>query len=318
MSHLVLSVPESVTSHYVIATNEPPDDPRAAVPWRVPEPFRAAAMEAIGTPKLGVFTIATDEATWRLDGILASDDDQRRIQESSHQIVVAHRAETAGQPRAAQVARAVARAIADVSNGILIDPQARHVVLRDGMARAERSWFRMGDQWFGTRYDVDEAAARLDPSSDSRPTAQCSCLRIRLLGMRRFGLPDLMIDKVACAHDLAALGLLRALACRLLTDQWEWARHRPSQRIRPLGDHPQVDPEDFWKYWGATPYLDGRPLTVRLVHKSRTTLEITPPVGYLGTRAEWGREVLVPSMPPLVGCPADEDTRHPRSVGSEA
>jgi hypothetical protein len=317
MSHLVLSVPESVTSHYVIATNEPPDDPRTAVPWRVPETFRAAAMEAVGTPRLGIFTIRSDEAVWRLDGILASDDDKRRIRESSHQIVVAHRAETVGQPRAEQTARAVARAIADVADGILIDPQARHVILRDGLARTERGWFRMGDQWFGTRYEADETAARLDPIGDARTTAQCSCLRITLLGMRRFGLPDLVMDRVACAHDLAALNLLRALAHRLLTDQWEWSRHRPSQRIRPMDEQPKIDPDDFWAYWAATPHTAGSPLTVRLTLTSRTTLEVGPPADYRGTRTEWGREVLVPSMPSLIGCPADEDTHRLRSVGSE-
>jgi hypothetical protein len=315
MSHLVLSVPETVTSHYVIATSEPPDDPYAVVPWRVPEPFRTAAAEALRTPRLGIFTIGASEATWRLDGILASDDDQRRVRESSHRIVVVHRAATMAQPHGEQTARAVARAVADAADGVLIDPQARHVVLRDGLARTERGWFRMGDQWFGTRY---EAADRPDPASDDRGTANCSCLRITLLGLRRFGLPDLVIDKVACAHDLAALSLLRALACRLLTDQWRWARFRPGQPTRPIEDHPKVDPDDFWTFWGATPFTDGAPLTVRLALTSRTTLMVTPPADYPGTQAEWGREVLVPAMPPLVGCPADEDARWFRSAGSEA
>jgi hypothetical protein len=317
MSHLVLSVPETVTSHYVIATSEPPDDPRAVVPWRVPEPFRTAAVQALTTPRLGIFTIGAGEAMWRLDDVLASDDDQRRVRESSHQIVVVHRAATVDQPHGEQTARAVARAIADAANGILIDPQARHVVLRDGLARAERGWFRMGDQWFGTRYDIDEAAGRPDSADAPRATAACSCLRITLLGLRRFGLPDLVVDKVACAHDLAALNLLRALACRLLSDQWRWARLHPDQPTRPLDDHPKVDPEDFWTFWGATPFVDGRPMTARLVPISRTTLEVTPPADYRGTRAEWGREVLVPAMPPLVGCPADEDAPRPRSAGSE-
>jgi hypothetical protein len=318
MSHLVLSVPETVTSHYVIATSEPPDDPRAVVPWRVPEPFRAAAVEALKTPRLGIFTIGAGEAMWRLDGVLASDDDQRRVRESSHQIVVVHRAATVEQPHAEQTARAVARAVADAAGGVLIDPQARHVVLRDGLARAERGWFRMGDQWFGTRYEVDEAACRPDQAGAAPAATNCSCLRITLLGMRRFGLPDLVIDRVACAHDLAALNLLRALACRLLSDQWRWARLHPAQPTRPLDDHPKVDPDDFWTFWGATPFVDGRPMTARLVPTSRTTLEVTPPADFGGTRPEWGREVLVPAMPPIVGCPADEDSARPRSAGSEA
>jgi hypothetical protein len=318
MSHLVLSVPETVTSHYVIATSDPLDDPRAAVPWRVAEEFRAAAVEALKTPRLGIFTIAADEAMWRLDDLLASDDDRRRVRESSHQILVVHRAPTAGQPRGEQTARAVARAIADASAGTLIDPQARQVVLRDGLARLERGWFRMGDQWFGTRYEYDETAARPPHDGDLRARETCSCLRLTLLGLRRFGLPDLVIDNVACAHDLAALNLLRSLACRLLTDQWQWARRHPKKPTRPLNDHPKIDPEDFWTFWAATPFVDSLPITTRLIPISRTTLKVAPPEDYPGTRETWAREVLVPSMPPLVGCPADEDSPWPRPAESEA
>jgi hypothetical protein len=318
MSRLVLSVPETVTSHYVIATSEPPDDPRTAVPWRVSEPFRAAAVEALKTPRLGIFTITADEATWRVDDLLASEEDRRRVRESSHQILVVHRTATVDQPHGEQTARAVARAIADATGGVLIDPQARQVVLRDGLARVERGWFRMGDQWFGTRYDLDEAAGRPPHQGELGGTESCSCLRITLLGLRRFGLPDLVIDNVACAHDLAALSLLRSLVCRLLTDQWRWARLHPSQPTRPLDDHPKIDPEDFWTFWGATPFVDGRPVTARLVPISRTTLKVMPPEDYPGTRTAWGRDVLVPSMPPLVGCPADEDSPWPRPAESEA
>jgi hypothetical protein len=317
VSQLVLSVPETVTSHYVIATSRPLDDPSSVVPWRVPEPFRATAAEALTSPRLGLFTIGTDEATWRLDDLLASDDDRRRVRESTHQVLVVHRAATADQPRGEQVARAVARAIADASDGVLVDPQARQVVLRDGLARAERGWFRMGDQWFGTRYDADPAA-RSSPREHHRGTDSCSCLRITLLGLRRFGLPDLVIDDVACAHDLPALSLLRSLACRLLTDQWRWARLHPRQPTRPLDDHPKIVPEDFWTFWGATPFVDGHPITARLVPVSRTTLKVMPPEDYPGTRASWDREVLVPAMPPLIGCPADEDTPWPRPAESEA
>ncbi len=318
MSHLVLSVPETVTSHYVIATNDPLDDPGAVVPWRIPEPYRAAAAEALRTPRLGVFTIAADEAAWRLDDLLASDDDRTRVRDSSHQILVVHRAATADQPRGEQTARAVARAIADASGGVLIDPQARQVILRDGQARLERDRFRMGDQWFGTRYEQDDAAGRPSHERRARDEESCSCLRITLLGLRRFGLPDLVMDDLACAHDLAALNLLRSLACRLLTDQWQWARRHPRQPTRPLNDHPKIGPEDFWTFWAATPFVDSHPITTRLVPLSRTTLRVLPPDDYEGTRASWGRDVLVPSMPPLVGCPADEDSPWPRPAESEA
>ncbi|MFL6055780.1 MAG: hypothetical protein ACJ72W_23195 [Actinoallomurus sp.] len=317
MSPFVLSVPEVVTSHYVIATSEPPVDPYAVVPWRVSEPFRKPAIEALKTPRLGIFTVEAGEATWRLDDVLASEEDRRRIHESSHQIVLVHQALTVEQPHREQVARAVARALADASGGVLIDPQARQVLLRDGLARAERGWFRMGDQWFGTRYQVDEAARRLGPAGDA-DAAVCACLRITLLGLRRFGLPDLVIDKVACTQDLPALNLLRAVASRLLTDQWRWCRERPARPTRRLDDHPKIEPDDFWNFWGATPFVDGSPVVTRLTATSAATLEVAPPADYTGTVADWSREVLAPAMPPLVGCPADEDADRARSAGGGA
>lgn len=363
MSAVVLSVPQMVTSHYVIATSEPPADPYAAVPWRVPAPFRRPAIEALKTPRLGIFTLDAREVPWRLDDVLAGDDDRRRIQESSHHIVVAHAAAAAEQPHREQIARAVARALADVSGGVLVDPQARQVLLRDGLARDERVRFRMADQWFGVRYaagaaahggpsaacrcgaataapmtaaavngisgagvtaaavagarDVAGTGARCGCAGDGAP-AGCACLRITLLGLRRFGLPDLVIDGVPRVHDLPALNLLRAVAHRLLTDQWRWSRERPGRPTRLLDDHPTIEPDDFWAFWAATPCADGRPVTVRLVAASAATLEVRPPGGYRGTRAEWNRRVLARAMPPLVGCPADEDTASAGSVKAEA
>lgn len=301
MTHLLLSVPETVTSHYVIATNEPPDDPHAAVPWRVPKPFRRSAIDALESPRLGIFTIAVGEGLWRLDDVLACDDDRRRIGESSHQLVVSHQTATVDQPRREQTARAVARALADAADGVLIDPQARQVVLRDGLAGVERDWFRMGDQWFGVRYRA------LGDAFCDHETDECRCLRITLLGLRRFGLPDLMIDRVAGAHDVAALNLLRALACRLLADQWRWLRRRPVQPTRPVDEHLTVDPEDFWSFWAATPFAPGRPVTVRLIAVSRAMLRVAPPADFGGAHGNWLREVLVPAMPPIMGCQADED-----------
>lgn len=347
MSTVVLSVPQVVTSHYVIATSEPPADPYGAVPWRVPAPFRRPAIEALKTPRLGIFTIEAGAAPWHLDDVLACDDDRRRIQQSTHHIVVAHAAVAGEQPFREQTARAVARALADASGGVLVDPQARQVVLRDGLARAERVRFRMGDQWFGARYTTSAAAGTgrggavadgpscpavatgvTDAGADTADigdtrvagaggpcrgagggpgAAGRRCLRITLLGMRRFGLPDLAIDGVPCAHDLPALNLLRAVARRLLTDQRRWCRERPGRPTRLLDDHPTIEPGDFWAFWAATPCAGGTPITVRLVAASTAMLEVRPPDGYRGTRAEWGRRVLARAMPPLVGCPADED-----------
>lgn len=301
MTHLLLSVPETVTSHYVIATCTPPGDPHAAVPWRVPEPFRRPAVEALKSPRLGIFAIAAGEGPWRLDDVLAGDEDRRRIVEAPHQLVVSHEAVTARQPRPEQIARAVARALADAADGVLIDPQARQVVLRDGLAGAERERFRMGDQWFGTRYGAAGDTVCGDGSGE------CRCLTITLLGLRRFGLPDLMIDEVACAHELTALNLLRALAYRLLSDQWRAARLRSGHHTRPISAELTVEPEDFWAFWGATPFAPGRPVTVRLNAVSRAALRVVPPADYGGGHDGWLREVLVPAMPLVVGWPADED-----------
>jgi hypothetical protein len=295
MPQIILPVPAMVTSHYVIATNRPPEDLYTVVPWRVAEPFRRAAIEALKTPRLSAYTLTADETRWRFDKFLAGENDRRRIEEATHHLILIHQAGIGEQPFRDQAARAVARALADASHGVLIDPQARQIVLRDGLAANERERFRMGDQWFGADYEVDGTGERLDPK-------ECGCLRITLLGLRRFGLPNLMIDKISCAYDLAALNLLRSLASKLLASQWN-----SDVPVRVLDDRLRVDPMDFWRFWAATPLADSEPVEVRLRLQHEELLEVSPPEDFDGTVAEWVSRVLQPAMPPLIGCPADED-----------
>ena len=144
MPQIILPVPATVTTHYVIATSRPPEDLYTVVPWRVPEPFRKAAIEALKTPRLSAYTLTAEETQWRFDRFLAGESDRLRIEEATHYLVLIHQAGTTEQPFREQTARAVARALADASDGILIDPQARQVVLRDGLAANERERFRHG------------------------------------------------------------------------------------------------------------------------------------------------------------------------------
>lgn len=296
MPQIILPVPATVTTHYVIATSRPPEDPYTVVPWRVPEPFRRAAIEALKTPRLSAYTLTAEETRWRFDRFLAGENDRLHIEEATHHLVLIHQAGTTEQPFREQTARAVARALADASDGILIDPQARQVVLRDGLAANERERFRMGDQWFGADYDVDATSQGLDPT-------ECGCLRMTLLGLRRFGLPNLRIDGVPCAHDLAALNLLRSLASKLLVKQWDSA-----VPVRLVDDQLEVEPEDFWRYWAATPFADSPSVTVGLRLSDQELLEVSPPADFEGTMADWVGQEVRAAMPPLIGCPADEDT----------
>jgi hypothetical protein len=295
MPQIILPVPATVTSHYVIATSKPPEDPYTVVPWRVPEPFRKAAIEALKTPRLSAYTLTAEETRWRFDRFLAGESDRRRIENATHYLILIHEAGTNEQPFRDQTARAAARALAEASDGVLIDPQARQIVLRDGLAATERERFRMGDQWFGADYDVDGSGGRLDPS-------ECGCLRITLLGLRRFGLPNLVIGGVPCAHDLPALNLLRSLASKLLAAQWN-----ADVPVRLVDDRLQVDPEDFWRYWAASPLAGSESVTVRLRLDHEELLEVSPPEDFDGSTAEWVGRVLRYAMPPLIGCPADED-----------
>lgn len=319
MSQLIMPVSETLTSYYIVATSKPPPDPFAIVPWKVPEPYRAPAIEAMKTPRMTVALLDAAESVINLDGLCVPDRERELMQTATHHLVVLHQAQVTEQPYREQMARAVARALADscADGGVLVDPNARHVIFRNGRAAAERGWFRMGDQWFGLSPTVSSDPDRPDPRTDPEATRKCSCLRMDLLGMHRFGLPGLFIRDMPCASELALLNLLRSVAARLVTDHWRALRLDPTRRELRIDDHQTIDRADFWRYWGATPFLDaGGPALVRLVPHGPTVLEVAPPEEFAGTPAVWATQVLQSAMPPLVGCPADEDARSSPTAGA--
>jgi hypothetical protein len=138
------------------------------------------------------------------------------------------------------------------------------------------------------------AASTPDGGMDTASPIQCECLCLFTRGLSRFGLPDLVIDRVPCDYDLAATNAMRGLAVRLLTLLWA----NPDAHELRLNSSIAVDPEDVWAYWSARP-LFGLPVPLRLTHATRddlpaaaTHLELHPRLDYPGTRPEWAAHVL--------------------------
>jgi hypothetical protein len=125
--------------------------------------------------------------------------------------------------------------------------------------------------------------------------------------MSRFGLPELVIDRVTCAHDLAATNAMRGLAVQLLRQLWT----DPDARELRLDDTVIVEPEDVWAYWGARP-LFGLPVPLLLTQASRDDLptgiahlELRPRPDYAGTRPEWSAQVLNEGVSTVAGWQPD-------------
>jgi hypothetical protein len=195
----------------------------------------------------------------------------------------------------------VARALAEATGGLLADLCAAQLVLPDHRVDGERDWFCLADQWLGSDCLVDP-----DATLEVAPT-DCSCLCLFTRGLSRFGLPELVIDQVACSYDLAATNLMRGLAVRLLGQLWADAK---TEQLH-IEESIVVKPEHMWGYWGARP-LFGRSVPVRLAEICRPGLpagrylEILPHSDFPGTRREWGKQVVCDGLSMVAGWQPDD------------
>ena len=143
-------------------------------------------------------------------------------------MVVTSTAPVEGQPEAAQVARAAARGIAEAYHGVLYDPLTGAAVYHCAECPGERRDFDLGDDWLGWRVSCadEEHACALRPGAAAPAGADadggCSCLVTTSRGLRRFGLPEIALTGLACAHSLCAATVLRAVAESLLAGHFAW------------------------------------------------------------------------------------------------
>ncbi|KAB2346821.1 hypothetical protein [Actinomadura rudentiformis] len=289
-----ITVPPKTTTCFVVATEREPGDARLAMLRRLAEPFAAAATERLSTSRLAVTSYRAADSPWDLTGVAAADDheSETRARKAVHHIGVTSLLQVAGQPFGTQLARAAARALADVVAGVIVDLNTGQIVPQD---TPENPRFALADDWLGVSLPPeDEHCSDGDDSIDG-----CSCVELTTRGLRRFGLPELQIAGVACPHDLAALNVLRATA----------------QRLMPVGrlSGPQALPsylplvsDDLAGFWGIAESLwaDG-PLPVQLTSLGPRLIGVGPPPEFQGTLNEWLWDELPPVMHELLGCTAE-------------
>ncbi|MEV4295579.1 hypothetical protein [Microbispora rosea] len=233
-------VPAQTWSVFVVATDRTPTDLSSIVPWRMPPSHRRAARDALGTPRLTVEAFRSTRSPWRRMDLSA--EDLKRVRRARHHVVVTSTAPVEEQPEAAQVARAAARGIAEAYRGALYDPLTRAAVYHCGECPGERRDFDLGDDWLGWRVSCadEEHACALGLGAAAPAGADaggdCSCLLTTSRGLRRFGMPEIVLNGLTCAHSLCAVTVLRAVAESLLAGHFAWLStgHRRGTETPPF------------------------------------------------------------------------------------
>ncbi|XVQ87933.1 hypothetical protein ACQP2K_11080 [Microbispora siamensis] len=219
-------VPAQTSSVFVVVTDRTPTDLSSIVPWRMGPSHRRAARDALGTPRLTLEAFRSARSPWRRMDLNA--EDLRRVRRARHHVVVTSTAPVEEQPEAAQVARAAARGIAEAYHGGLYDPLTGAAVYHCAECPGERRDFHLGDDWLGWRVSCadEEHACALGLGAAAPGGADvdggCSCLVTTSRGLRRFGLPEITLTGLACAHSLCAVTVLRTVAESLLASHFAW------------------------------------------------------------------------------------------------
>ncbi|PZG01267.1 hypothetical protein C1J01_48110, partial [Nonomuraea aridisoli] len=294
---IVLPVPATMTSAFVVVVEHFPFEAGSFVPWRVGGPYRRAAIDAIAN---GTLTVTHHRTPWKPTGTTLTDDERRRLRRTRQHVVVSTTAPPHRLQASAQVARAAARALARECDGLLIDPLTGAAVLTCGRCAAEPPAFRLGDDWVS--WDVQVHDATTCPPWGPADPGLCDCLRVTSRGLRRFALPEITLDGAACAHNLCATNLLRTVANRLVTDHLSYLAAHPEATTRVIDDflhlHP-ADQADNGPTFGVhlTPYdtESGEHATgVRHLKVGPapgtgeiTCLKVGPPTGFPGSLNDW-------------------------------
>jgi hypothetical protein len=297
---LGLEIPTSVTTHFVVAT-------RDSAPISVgyvrdllcavgSGPLADTARDLLESPLLVVRGESGVISDWRdrLRGVAGSAEGAAFVRQASRHIVVASIASPAAQPRHAQAARLVARLLAAANTGVVVDLAARHVVTEIDAAGDERESFVMGDDWLAAFVTCDDEAAR--PGR----------VRVVTAGLGRFGLPELTMRGIQFGSMHTAVGILRALAVRLVTEHWDWLADHPRDPVWWISRRQCVSGGDVWRYWGAQP-LSGGGVWVRLDSRADGSsdgpvgLEVSPTGDHRGD--DWWSKVAAPAIPMLTSAP---------------
>ncbi|MFC5182377.1 hypothetical protein [Actinomadura harenae] len=295
-----LTVPDRTPWTFVVAAERCPDDLPEAIFEHVSAPFSPPAMRRFGGPELAVSRYPASNSPWDLTGITSLDEedegdgDLAYLRSAEWHIGVTAALAARDRPYGARVARSVAHALREATDGIAADYDLGIVLPTDQLDDGGR--FVLASDWVTT--GATGQAAAPCPTSDDRVDA-CSCLELSTRGMQRLGLPELRISGVSCAHDLPATNVLRSLSRRLLP-------LGISHGTRVLPCESLVAGADFAEYWGTDePMWNEGPIPVRLTPIDDHLLEVRPPDDYPGTVNEWLWDELPPILHDLLGCDPD-------------
>jgi hypothetical protein len=297
---IILPLPATLTSLFIVAVEHLLFDIETFVPWRIAGPYRRAARDALDTPP--ALTVSHHPTPWKPTEIDLADEERRHLRRTRQHLVVSTTALPHQLPANVQVARAVARALARQSDGLLIDPLTGSTVLTCARCADEPLDFHLGDDWLSWDVQVHDDATC--PPWNPSDTGVCDCLRVTSRGLRRFALPEITLDGAACAHTLCATNLLRTVAHRLVTDHLTFLKTHPHATEHEIDDFLQIqssDQPDGGLPFGVqlTPYdADlgelGRTGSIRRLKVGPapgagqvTCLKVGPPSGFTGSLNDW-------------------------------
>lgn len=248
---LTRDIPESVTTHFLVATAEQVEVEAADLCGLLGEngwwgshtaALAATARELLSSPLL---LLRGEPAAWSglapvLDGIAGPDAELTRLRQAGHHLVLTSVAPPAAQPLYAQASRYAARVLAERTGGVVADLRSGHVLPGGDLPGLERERFVLADDWVLVFMSADERGVRAETA-----------------GLARFGLPDLAARRVPLGRMLTAANVLRALSYRLLAEHWRWLSDHPGGRTRQIAAGQYAGAQDLWRFWGARPVSDG-------------------------------------------------------------
>ncbi|MEV5828289.1 hypothetical protein AB0L25_22300 [Spirillospora sp. NPDC052242] len=309
---ITFPVPATTVSRFAVAAEHVPHDLANLLLRASAGPYDAHIAGRVGSPALDLARDHVTAMRWNPLRVTSVRPEDRRAEWAFHDAeefaLVTAAAPITDQPRASQVARAAARAVAEAVGGVAADLVTGHI-LAPG---AERARFVLADQWLGDVLPPFRANGRCtapDPERDPEGVNGCSCVRLRTRGLRRFGLPELQIAGVACPHDLAALNVLRSTARRLLTDHWSWLATGPAHRSRTIDRDVHLTEADFGDFWGSgrrVHLTSPSPFQVTLTPLTSRLLTVGPPEEHDGTVNDWLWGDQIPlGLYDVISSPAD-------------
>ncbi|MFC6882423.1 MULTISPECIES: hypothetical protein [Actinomadura] len=296
---VTITVPAKITAGFAVATDVSPADLPVAVRRHLTGTFAMAAAERIGTPRLRISDHRAADSPWDLAGIAAADGETAhesfaRVGKAARHIGITCDLPVSDLPFGLEVARSVAHAVAASVAGIVVDLDTGQIPPPRPRGPAR---FTLADGWIGAWLPPHRDGGRC--TADEDVPDSCSCVDLATRGLRRFGLPELRIAGAACAHDLAALNVIRTTAQRLLP-----LGTRPGDHLLP--SELPLESHDFAAFWGTRePLWHDGPVPVRLTQPQPDMLSIGPPVDFPDSLNDWLWDELPPILYELLGCEPD-------------